>query len=74
MWCDSAAFGPNIRDVIGAWLVCLAVAAAFFGYPLVSAEWSASPVQSLAAASRSLLTTPAELCAWKSLSIASPQG
>ena len=24
------------RDVIGAWLVCLAVATAFFGYPVVT--------------------------------------
>jgi hypothetical protein len=31
MWYDSAAFGLGIRDVIGAWLVCLAVAAVCFG-------------------------------------------
>ena len=74
MWHDSAAFGLNVRDVIGAWLVCLAVAAAFFGCPLVSAEWSASLVQSHAVASRPSLTTPAELCAWKGLSVAVPRG
>jgi hypothetical protein len=35
MWHDSAAF-LTVRDAIGAWLVCLTVAAAFFGYSLIS--------------------------------------
>ena len=30
MWYHPAALAVGIRDVIGAWLVCLAVAAAFF--------------------------------------------
>jgi hypothetical protein len=28
---------PRIREVIGAWLVCLAVAAACFGLPAINA-------------------------------------
>jgi hypothetical protein len=36
MWYHPAAFLLTKRDVIGAWLVCLAVAMAFFGYPAVT--------------------------------------
>jgi len=32
MWYHPAALAVGIRDVIGAWLVCLAVAAAFLGW------------------------------------------
>ncbi len=31
MWYHPTAFAVGVRDVIGAWLVCLAVAAVFFG-------------------------------------------
>ena len=57
------AFSLGIRDAIGAWLVCLAIAAAFFGYPLVTAAWDASVVQHRAAADRSLTAAPAGICA-----------
>ena len=33
MWCHPAAFLLGKRDVIGAWLICLALVMAFFGYP-----------------------------------------
>jgi hypothetical protein len=55
-------FSLGIRDVIGAWLVCLAIAAAFFGYPLVTAAWDASVVQYRAAADRPLIAASAEIC------------
>jgi hypothetical protein len=35
MWYHPADFLVGKRDVIGAWVVCLAVAVAFFGYPVV---------------------------------------
>ena len=44
MWYHPAAFLLTKRDVIGAWLVCLAVAMAFFGYPVVTTafdDWTA---------------------------------
>ena len=37
MWYHPAAFFLTKRDVIGAWLICFAVATAFFGYPGVTA-------------------------------------
>ena len=37
MWYHPAAFAVGRRDVIGGWLVCLVVAAASFGTPLVTA-------------------------------------
>jgi hypothetical protein len=37
MWCHPAAFILEKRDVIGAWIVCLAIALPFFGYPAVTA-------------------------------------
>jgi hypothetical protein len=37
MWYQPAALIPDKRDVIGAWIVCLAVALVFFGYPTVIA-------------------------------------
>jgi hypothetical protein len=37
MWYHPAAFFLTKRDVIGAWLICIAVATAFFGYPAVTA-------------------------------------
>jgi hypothetical protein len=36
MWYHPAAFFLSKRDVIGAWLICLAIALAFFGYPVVT--------------------------------------
>jgi hypothetical protein len=36
MWYHPAAFFLGKRDVIGAWLICLALAMAFFGYPVVT--------------------------------------
>jgi hypothetical protein len=33
MWYHPAAFFLGKRDVIGAWLICLALVMAFFGYP-----------------------------------------
>jgi hypothetical protein len=37
MWYQPAALISDKRDVIGAWIVCLAVALVFFGYPAVTA-------------------------------------
>lgn len=37
MWYQPAALISDKRDVIGAWIVCLAVAMLFFGYPAVTA-------------------------------------
>jgi hypothetical protein len=31
MWGDAVFSGPGIRDVVGAWLVCLAIAAGCLG-------------------------------------------
>jgi hypothetical protein len=36
MWYHPTAFLLSKRDVIGAWLVCLTVTMAFFGYPVVT--------------------------------------
>ena len=36
MWYHPNAFLLGKRDAIGAWLICLALAMAFFGYPLVT--------------------------------------
>jgi len=36
MWYHPADFLLSKRDVIGAWLICLAIALAFFGYPVVT--------------------------------------
>ena len=38
MWYHPSAFLVGKRDVIGAWLVCLAVAAACFGLPVAIAR------------------------------------
>ena len=35
MWYHPAAFALGKRDVVAAWLVCLAISAAFFGLPAV---------------------------------------
>jgi hypothetical protein len=37
MWYCPAAFFLGKRDVIGAWLVCLIIAAACFGPPMLAA-------------------------------------
>jgi hypothetical protein len=37
MWYHPAALILDKRDVIGAWIVCLAIALPFFGYPAVTA-------------------------------------
>ena len=41
MWYHPAGFFLTERDVIGAWIICLAIAVAFFGYPVVSSELDA---------------------------------
>ena len=38
MWYHSTMFTVGMRDVIGAWLVCLAVATAFFGWTALAAS------------------------------------
>lgn len=43
MWYHPAAFFVEKRDVIGAWLICLLVAAACVGSPILSAAFDASP-------------------------------
>jgi hypothetical protein len=48
MWCDRLILGP--RDVIGAWLVVLLVAAACFGSPMISAALETSAATRHAAA------------------------
>jgi hypothetical protein len=35
MWYHPAAFVLGKRDVVAAWLVCLAISAAFFGLPTI---------------------------------------
>jgi hypothetical protein len=35
MWYHPAAFTLGVRDVIGAWILCLVGAALFFGWPLI---------------------------------------
>jgi hypothetical protein len=37
MWYHPAALILDKRDIIGGWIVCLAVALPFFGYPAVTA-------------------------------------
>jgi hypothetical protein len=37
MWYQPAALISDKRDMIGSWIVCLAVALVFFGYPAVTA-------------------------------------
>ena len=37
MWYHPAALIADKRDVIGAWIVCLAIALVFFGCPAVTA-------------------------------------
>jgi hypothetical protein len=71
MWYYPGAFNLSVRDAVGAWLVCLAVAAAFFGYPLVTAT---PAVQRDAATHRPSVSAPAEICARHSLSVEPPQG
>ena len=50
MWYYPAAFMVEKRDVIGAWLVCLLVAAACFGSPKISAALETSAATRHAAA------------------------
>ena len=50
MWYYPAAFMVEKRDVIGAWLVCLLVAAACCGSPKISAALETSAVTRHAAA------------------------
>jgi hypothetical protein len=42
MWYYPATFLVEKRDVIGAWLVCLVVAAAGFGSPMLGAAFDTS--------------------------------
>jgi hypothetical protein len=48
MWCDRPTLGP--RDVIGAWLVVLLVAAVCFGSPILSAAFDTASATRYAAA------------------------
>jgi hypothetical protein len=41
MWYHPAGFSLTGRGVIGAWIICLAIAVAFFGYPVASSELDA---------------------------------
>ena len=41
MWYHPAGFFLTRGDVIGAWIICLAIAVTFFGYPVVSSELDA---------------------------------
>ena len=41
MWYHPAGFFLTGRDVIGAWIIRLAIAVAFFAYPVVSSELDA---------------------------------
>jgi hypothetical protein len=41
MWYHPAGFFLSRREVIGAWIICLAIAVAFFAYPVVSSELDA---------------------------------
>jgi hypothetical protein len=41
MWYHPAGFFLTGRDVIGAWIICLAIAVAFFGDPVASSELDA---------------------------------
>ena len=41
MWYHPAGFFLTGQDVIGAWIICLAIAVAFLGYPVVSSELDA---------------------------------
>jgi hypothetical protein len=41
MWYHPVVFHLTRRDVIGAWIICLAIAMVFFGYPVVSSELDA---------------------------------
>jgi hypothetical protein len=38
MWYHPAGFFLTRRDVIGAWIICLAIAVAFFGCPVAPSE------------------------------------
>ncbi|HJU15976.1 MAG TPA: hypothetical protein VJ770_05870 [Stellaceae bacterium] len=71
---DPTTFSADVRDVIGAWLVCLAVAAGFFGYPLVRTALDAPIVQGPAVAGKPSVAAPAEICAWHGASIGFRQG
>jgi hypothetical protein len=42
MWYHPAAFTVGKRDVIGAWIICLFVAAACFGSPLLNGAFESS--------------------------------
>ena len=50
MWYHPAAFLVEKRDVIGAWLLCLVVAAACFGSPMLGAALDTSAATRHAAA------------------------
>jgi hypothetical protein len=51
MWYYPAAFVLGKRDVVGAWLVCMVIAAACFGSPLLAAAIDTSTASRHAAAS-----------------------
>ena len=45
MWYHPVAFFVGKRDVIGAWVICLALATAFFAYPVVITALDAKSTQ-----------------------------
>ena len=49
MWFDPPALIVRKFDAVGAWLVCLIVAASCFGWPIVTATFSTSVIRYAAA-------------------------
>jgi hypothetical protein len=70
MYDYSAPAALGMRDVVAAWLVCLAVAAAVFVYPGFSPEPEARTAFVLAVSTGSRT----ELCAIRGRQIAEPRG
>jgi hypothetical protein len=64
----------GIRDVIAAWLVCLAVAGALFIYPLVSAGMADPAVEARAVPRTMPAAPPAEICAVGKSPVGIPRG
>ena len=60
----------GMRDVVAAWLVCLAVAAAVFVHP----GFSAGPEARTAVVIAASTSSPTELCAIRGKQIAEPRG
>jgi len=49
MWFDPPVLIVRKFDAVGAWLVCLIVAASCFGWPIVTATFSTSVIRCVAA-------------------------